>query len=298
MDELKPSQTALPERIGIIGTGMIGTSLLLSLKAHGYSPTITAFDTDRACLQRANELVGFNLCATSLQQVAEQSDMVVLAIPPRAINDVLSHIGDLDDSVLISDVSSIKRSVNQTAESVMGDRCGQFISAHPIAGSERSGAEAAHAQMFRMCTVIITPLEQNAMASIQSMADLWYKAGASRIIQMGAEEHDRIFAHTSHFPHALAYILMHSLINATSVQDVLSYSAGGLHGFTRIAASNPDLWCDILMSNSDQVLSALQSFNVSSNQLHTMLRECDRKGLRNFFQQVTDLQSQLNELNK
>ena len=293
MDKLEPSQTHLVERIGLIGTGMIGTSLLLSLKARNNQLITIGFDANKECLAEAHKIIEFEVCAQSPEQVFNDSDIVVIATPPSAISDVLSQVKNLREDMLITDVASNKRSVSQIAKSVLGDNCCQFVPGHPIAGSEFNGPQASSDQLFNLCRVVLTPLEQNSRQAIQTIADLWYHAGAQSVFQMADKEHDHIFAHTSHLPHILAYALVHSLGNNLSSEVICENSAGGLRDFSRIAASSPELWCDILMSNEDQIRDAVESFNVSLERLCAMLRECDRGALQKFLQQATTIQAQI-----
>ncbi len=286
MKHIKESANALPDHLGIIGTGLIGVSLVLALKQRGLKLKVTGFDANRAHLQCAAEVAGFDALADSPQQAAAGGGVIVLATHPSAMREVFEQLGSLDAGAVVSDVGSVKRSIIRSAETALGDDCAQFVPSHPIAGTERSGPQAADAMLFEGCAAVVTPLPGNAASAVRVIADLWHRAGAAKVLEMTPEEHDRIFARSSHLPHALAYALMHSISDTLSAADMDLYSAGGLRGFARLAASDPDLWCDILLSNSDRIIPALQSFHDSSDSLRAMLERRDADGLRDLFRQV------------
>lgn len=298
MNRLEKSDQPLPQRIGLIGTGMIGTSVLLALKTRGHIFSSTAFDHNTDCLQKANQACAFDRCAQSSQQVVANSDIVLIATPPRSLQDIFSQLGDIPEDTLITDVASVKRSVCNAAHQQLKDACPQFIPGHPIAGSERNGPQFADADLFQDRNVVLTPMSDNDPQAVQKVVDLWYATGAKNLITLSAEDHDRIFAYNSHFPHILAYIYVHSLAGKMPLEDILEYSGEGLRDFARIAASDPDLWCDIFMSNTDQLMTVLRTFNASSNQLRNLLRESDRKGLHDFCQRAAEVQIKINAQHK
>lgn len=285
----------MPERLGIIGTGLIGTSFALALKARGYSPAITAFDSDPSRLRRAADLAGFDALAESPEQVAAVGGVVVIATFPQAMAEIFSRCGNPAGDAVLTDVGSVKQCVVEAARAALGDDCARFVPGHPIAGNEGSGPQAASASLFESRCAVLTPVPENQPSSVQLIADLWYQAGADRVVRMESAQHDRIFAYNSHLPHALAYALMHSLTCNLSGRDILEYSSGGLQGFTRIAASDPQLWCDILTANADHVIAALDAFSASNERLRAMLKARDADGLRAFFRQVAPVQSRLNK---
>lgn len=286
MEYIKESTEAFPDRLGVIGTGLIGTSLVLALKKRGLNLKVTAFDVNRSHLQYAADAAGFDTLAESPQQVVAAGGIVVLATYPSTMREVFSQLGSIDGGVVVTDVGSVKRRIVRFAEAALGSDCARFVPSHPIAGTERSGPQAATASLFAACTTVLTPLSDNPTSSLRIIADLWHRAGAEYVIAMTPEEHDRIFACSSHLPHVLAYALMDSISSTLSTGDIDLYSAGGLRGFARLAASDPDLWCDILLSNSEQVLAALKTFNDSSDRLRTMLAQHDGDGLRDLFRQM------------
>src|SRR5204862_6991867 len=174
---------------------------------------------------------------------------------------ILRAIGpNLKPAAIVTDAGSTKRDVVATARAALGARSAQFVPAHPIAGAEHSGAAAADAALFRGRRVVITPLAENRNHDVETIAGLWTAIGA-RVSRMTPEEHDGIFATVSHLPHLLAYALVDSVGKRPNSAQLFGYAAGGFRDFTRIASSHPEMWRDICLANSDQLLKEISHFS-------------------------------------
>ncbi len=249
-------------RLAIIGVGLIGGSLARALKAAQACNEIVGGGRDAAQLQKAMRLGVIDRYETDLAQAVAGADVIVLAVPLGAMQDVLRHIAPhVSAPAVITDVGSAKQSVIDAVRAVFKKIPPNFVPGHPIAGTEKSGVEASFATLFKNQRVILTPLAETDAQAIARVRAMWQSAGAV-VSEMSAGRHDEILAVTSHLPHLLAYALMDNLarLDAGNGGGVLNNAAAGLRDFTRIAASDPVMWRDICLANREALLVALQNY--------------------------------------
>lgn len=249
-------------RLAIIGVGLIGGSLARALKAAKACNEIVGCARDAAQLQKAVVLGVIDRYETNPAQAALGADMIVLAVPPGAMQDALRQIApNVSARAVITDVGSAKQSVIEDARVVFKKIPQNFVPGHPIAGTEKSGVEASFATLFKNQRVILTPLAETDPHAVAQVRAMWQSAGAV-VSEMSAKQHDEILAVTSHLPHVLAYALMDNLarLDAGNGGEILKNAAGGLRDFTRIAASDPSMWRDICLANRDALLAALRNY--------------------------------------
>jgi len=173
------------------------------------------------------------------------------------LGDVLSRMrAHLRPDTVLTDGGSTKAEVVEAARAALGDRIAQFVPGHPIAGAERTGPEAADAELYRKRTVILTPLAENGAASLELVRRAWQACGAD-VIDMDADAHDRVLASVSHLPHLLSAVYMEQVAEATDASTRLALAGSGFRDFTRIAAGSPEMWRDIFLSNRDAMLAEL-----------------------------------------
>ena len=245
--------------IGIVGTGLIGTSLALALKNCNAKQNILGCDTNEMHARQAMERGAFAGFKKDPLALAEHCDILVVATPISAVRSIFEQIKDIAEQIVITDVGSVKSSTIIDACSVWGKMPTRMVPAHPIAGTENSGPVAASKDLFASRYVFITPEQKPDKVAMNTVQDLWCKVGA-KIEVLSASRHDELFAATSHLPHIVAYALINSLEQA-GVNT--GFSAGGLKDFTRIAASNPMMWRDIFMANETYVLDSIKTFEKS-----------------------------------
>ena len=188
------------------------------------------------------------------------------------------------------DVGSTKRDVVDTARRVLKDRCASFVPAHPIAGSERAGVEHADAELYRNRQVILTPLAQTDPDLLQLATDVWHALGA-RVLRMTPEDHDAAFAAVSHLPHMVAFAYICGLANQPLGNDYLSLAGPGFRDFSRIAASDPAMWRDVLLANREEVLNQGKLFRDALNQLMTAMLSGDGPALEALIRQASERRS-------
>ena len=253
--------------IGIVGTGLIGTSLALALKAHNPKQKILGCDSNEVHARQALERGAFDGFKETSLELAEDCDILVVATPIGAIRSIFEQIKNVADQIIITDVGSVKRNVIIDACSVWGKLPARMVPAHPIAGVENSGPAAASKDLFASCYVFLTPGPEEDEAALNTVQGLWQKAGGKTEI-LSAGLHDELFAATSHLPHIVAYALINSL-EQTGVNTI--FSAGGLKDFTRIATSDPTMWRDIFIANRSHILESIKAFEKSISEIRKMI---------------------------
>lgn len=273
-------------KLVVVGFGLIGASLAAALKPAGGCRQVIAvarstFTRDTA-LQRglADEAYG------SLSEVAGElgkGDLICIAVPTLAVKSVLQQIADqVSADVTITDCASVKGYVEEAARDVFGEVPPQMVLGHPIAGSEQSGVTAADPKLFVDHRVILTPSGQVGDEHLQRVIRMWRAVGAE-VIGMPVAEHDDVLAATSHLPHVIAYSLVDTLAHDTENENIFRYAAGGFRDFTRIASSDPTMWHDIMLSNRDSILKALDLFTNNLAQLRQAIADQDSDYLLGVF---------------
>lgn len=267
----------------VIGVGLIGGSLALALKKSGYVKTVTGMGRSLENLQKAKELGVIDQYETDYAKAISHADMVFVAVPIGAMADVFKKIEPhLHKHTIVTDGGSAKHTIIDAATNVLGIKVNQFIPGHPIAGTEKSGAEAAFDSLYTERRVILTPLEENSLEDVKKVRNMWEKAGAE-VDEMGARHHDLVLAGTSHLPHVLAFALVDCLNNVDDVDEIFKYAAGGFRDFTRIASSDPVMWRDICVNNSEAILAMMQNYQQDIDNLKKAIQDSDSDELLKIF---------------
>jgi prephenate dehydrogenase len=188
---------------------------------------------------------------------------------------------------VITDGGSTKQDVVTAARASLGARLSRFVPAHPIAGAERSGAEAARADLFVRRHVVLTPLPETASDAEARVAALWSSCGA-KVSSLTPEAHDGVFAAVSHLPHALAYALVQMIAERPDAGTLFGFAAGGFRDFTRIASSSPEMWRDICLANREPLLAELDAYQDMLARLRVLLDRADSDGLERLFTSARD----------
>ena len=255
------------QRLAVLGTGLIGTSVAL---AAGRAGTRTrGFDPDSGVLQRSAAR-GAIEPAPSLAEAVEDAEIVVVAVPvgsaPAVVREVLDAAGP---GVVVTDVASTKRPL-----AAVEDR--RFVPGHPVAGGATGGPARAAADLFDEATWFLTPTEASSAESVALVEGFVASLGA-RTVRTDAAAHDRLLALTSHVPHALANLLMLRVAEAAARDDApLAFAGASLREMTRLAGANPSVWSDIFLGNADEIAAALGGLRGSLDELEDALRAGDR----------------------
>lgn len=271
------------KRLAVIGCGLIGGSLALALRHAGVVGEIVGGGRSESSLQHARMLGIIDRYETDLARAVAGADVVMLSVPLAAMRPVMEGIQPgLAADALVTDGGSAKASVIADARAVFGERIGCFVPGHPIAGTERSGPEAAFRELYRERRVILTPLAENREQDVQRIARMWQAAGAE-VECMDASHHDHVLAATSHLPHMLAFGLVDCLAGLEETREIFRYAAGGFADFTRIASSDPVMWRDISLKNRDELLAMFDRFEDEMRLLREAIGANDGEALLQIF---------------
>jgi prephenate dehydrogenase len=275
-------------QLGIIGCGLMGGSFALALRHGGLVKRVVGYSKSPSTTDRAKRLGVIDIAAESALLAVSGSDIVLISVPVSASESTFKAIRHLvEPHVLVMDVGSTKRDVVDAARRVLRDRLSSFVPAHPIAGKESAGVQHADAQLYQGRTVILTPLPQTAPEHVRRATDVWTAIGA-QVFSMTPENHDAAFAAVSHLPHLLAFAYFNAVLQQPAGRDFLSLAGPGFRDFTRIAASEPTIWRDILASNREEVLRQLDKLRLSLDGFEAVMKSGDQAGLEALIRTASD----------
>jgi prephenate dehydrogenase len=276
------------EQLGLIGCGLMGGSFALALKRAGLVKRVVGYSPSPATTARALELGVIDTVAPTAAQAVAGADVVLLAVPVSATESCCQAIRDaLRSDALVMDVGSTKRELIDTARRVLGERMVQFVPAHPIAGKERAGVDHADAELYSGRQVILTPTETTLPAQLARATAVWTAIG-SQVQQMSPEAHDAAYAAVSHLPHVLAFALMNAIQAQPQADEYLALAGPGFRDFTRIAASDPSVWRDILATNRAELLAQSRHFQQALQAFEQAIESGDPATLQKLIQQASD----------
>jgi 3-phosphoshikimate 1-carboxyvinyltransferase len=269
--------------MAVIGLGLIGGSLAKSAKLSGFVRHTVGYGLNFAETRLGVELGVVDEAAATIQQAVQNADIVVIAVPVRAFESVLSEIKPyLKRDVIITDVGSVKGCFVEAVQAVFGCLPPNVVPGHPIAGSEKNGVLAASEKLFKNHKIILTPHPFSDAEAVRLVTAMWKATGAT-VLEMTVAHHDEVLAATSHLPHLLAFSLVDTLAGEEDNQEIFRYAAGGFRDFTRIAASDPVMWHDIFLANQEALLKVLDHFNQDLNRLRQAIDGRDSQYLLGVF---------------
>jgi prephenate dehydrogenase len=278
-------------QLGVIGCGLMGGSFALALKRANLVRRVIGYSKSPSTTESARRLGIIDTAAESALLAVSGSDIVLIAVPVSATEATFKAIRDLiEPGVLIMDVGSTKRDVVDAARRVLKDRIGSFVPAHPIAGKEVSGITHADASLYAGRQVILTPLPKTQPELVQKATDTWAAIGA-QVLRMTPENHDAAFAAVSHLPHVLAFAFFNAVARQPAGRDYLSLGGPGFRDFTRIAASNPAVWRDILMANREEILKQTQRFRHALDAMEHVISTENTEALEELIRSASDARS-------
>jgi prephenate dehydrogenase len=277
---------ALIGKLVVCGVGLIGGSFALALRRAGMVDRVVGMGRSQASLARAVELGVIDEAATDWAVALDGADLVLLAAPVGQMDPIMAAMAPhLGSDTVVTDAGSTKRDVIEALYRHLGGRLANVVPAHPIAGAEKSGVDAAFASLYEGKKVVVTPLPENAPAAIERVRAAWAACGAV-IHQMSPAEHDRVFAAVSHLPHLLAFGLVHDLAGRANAEQLFSYAASGFRDFTRIAGSHPEMWRDICIANRQALLGELDQYLAELAYLRALLLAGDATRLEHLFDEA------------
>ena len=279
------------KRLVVVGVGLIGGSCALALKAAGAVGEVVGVGRTRANLDDARSRGIVERAYTLDERWTDElrgADVVLVATPVAqiapALATIAAHVGP---NTVVTDAGSTKQDVVAAAAKAFGARDERFVPAHPIAGTEHSGAAAAFPSLFRDRTTILTPGARTAPDAVATVRAMWEACGA-RVSVLDAAQHDRIFAAVSHLPHVLAFALVAGLASRPDAADLFAHAASGFRDFTRIAGSSPEMWRDIAIANRAALADALRDYRTMLDGMAQALERGDGAALERLFAQASD----------
>jgi prephenate dehydrogenase len=278
-------------QLGVIGCGLMGGSFALALKRAGLVKRVVGYSKSPSTTEKAKKLGVIDTIAESALLAVSGSDIVLLAVPVAATEATFKAIRHLvEPGMLLMDVGSTKRDVVDAARRVLKERVVSFVPAHPIAGKEVAGVGHADATLYNGRQVILTPIPQTPLELVQKATDVWSAIG-SQVLRMTPENHDAAFAAVSHLPHLLAFAYFSSVAGQPAGKDFLSLAGPGFRDFTRIAASDPTVWRDILLSNREELLKQSQRFRHSLDAMEHVLTSANGEALEDLIRAASQARS-------
>ena len=275
------------EQLGLIGCGLMGGSFALALKRAGLVKRVVGYSKSPSTTERARQMGVIDVEAPSALLAVSGADIVLIAVPVASTEATFKSIKHLVTAkMLIMDVGSTKRDVIDAGRRALREQIGCFVPAHPIAGKEVSGVENADVDLYVGRQVVLTPIDRTNPVQMQQAIDVWAALGC-RVVKMTPETHDAAFAAVSHLPHLIAFALMNAIAGQPLGKDFLSLAGPGFRDFSRIAASDPTMWRDIMISNREELLAQSQIFQRSLQALELMISSGNVEALREQFEHAS-----------
>ena len=277
-------------KVTFIGFGLINSSLAHVFKLKTLAKETTAFSRSKETREKIKNLNIVDNVNDNIRESVKDSDLIVLGVPVGAMESIVSEIAPfLKSGTIITDVGSVKKHLIDSILPILPSDV-YFVPGHPIAGTEKSGPEAGFAELFNGRWCILTPNKNTSQVALEKVKFIWEQAGM-QITIMDAEYHDRVLAITSHIPHLVAFSIVGTV---TELEDqlkteVIKYSAGGFRDFTRIAASDPIMWRDVFLNNSEAVLEMLGRFIEDLTALQKSIRWQDGDSLESLFTKTREI---------
>lgn len=279
-------------KLVIIGVGLIGGSFALAMKRAGLVGQVVGVGRSLDNLNRAIELGVIDAASQDPAQAVAGADLVMVATPVGQMGRVFDAIAPvLPAQAIVTDAGSTKGDVAQLMRAHLPEHLAYCVPAHPIAGSDRSGAAAAQYGLFEQRRVVLTPLEATLPEAAEAVGQ-WWQASGARVFSMRADEHDAVFASVSHLPHLLAFAYVEMVANKTDAARCFDFAATGFKDFTRIAGSHPEMWRDISLANREALLADLRTYQAGLAQLTQWVEAGDGAALEQMFQHAREARVQ------
>ena len=278
------------KNVSLIGAGLIGGSLARVIKRERLADRVTAYSRRPETRQRIRELGFVDSVADDIVTAVADADLVVVSVPVSASGSIAKAIGPhLRSGAIVTDTGSVKQAVIAAMGPHLPEQV-HFVPGHPIAGTENTGPDSGFDTLFQGRWCVLTPPDGTDPEAVSAITNMWERAG-SKVDLMSATHHDMVLAITSHIPHLLAFNIVGTVseLEEQLKLEVIKYSAGGFRDFTRIAASDPEMWRDIFIENKEAVLEMLGRFSEDLAALQRAIRWEDTDGLESKFSQTRDI---------
>ncbi len=273
-------------KIALVGVGLLGGSLGLALKQRRLARSIAGFVRRAASVPECERSGALDLATRDLGEAVAGAELIVLCTPIAQMQPLVkAMLPALQTGAIVTDVGSVKAGVVRDLEGPICAAGGRFIGSHPMAGSERTGVLAARGDLFENAVCVVTPSPGCDAAALSRIEELWRAVG-SRVLRLAPDVHDALVSRSSHLPHITAVTLANLVLDPAGPEHQTSLCANGFRDTTRIASGSPEMWRDIALANSEQLLRAIDDFETRLEEFKAMLREKNSVALARFFEQA------------
>ena len=272
------------KKVSFIGMGLINSSLARDLKIKKFYLSSSAYSRRLSTINKIKKLKLVDSASSNIEKTIKEADIIIIGIPVAAYQVVFKKIcNHIKPGAVITDVGSVKKEVINSVKKYLPKNI-DFVPGHPIAGTENSGPESGFAGLFKNGWCILTPNKNTSKDSVKIIKYMWQLVGM-KVDIMNSKYHDEVLAITSHIPHIIAYSIVGTVTNlqTTIKKEVIKYAASGFRDFTRIAASDPIMWRDIILYNRQSILKMLNLFKKDLSKLEHAIENNDDKFLLNLF---------------
>jgi len=277
------------EKVALIGCGLMGGSFALAAREAGWAKFIVGYSPSESSKQKALSMGVINFATDNIAQAVTGADLVLLAVPVKSMTSCFEAIAPaLNSNALLMDVGSTKSDIVASALSTLGDKLHCFVPVHPIAGKEVAGVQHSDVNLYKERALIMTPMESSGKQQVQLAKEIWKSLG-SYITELTPAQHDAAFAAVSHLPHVLSYAIIRGIFQQKNGPELIALGGPGFRDFSRIAASDPVVWRDILTTNREQVLVQIAHFKEALNDFEKAIDVNDSKTLEDMIRQASDL---------
>lgn len=270
--------------IGIIGLGLMGGSLSIALQERSNRYRFIGLDHNEIHQQQALELGLVQEIVHTLDEI-RKCDIIILTIPVDGIIAISKELKNLDEKCTVIDLGSTKAKISA---SIPGSIRTNFVTAHPMTGTEKFGPKAAIPDLYKEKVVVLCDMEKSGAHQQKVAKDIFTEMGM-KLVYMGAEEHDRHAAFISHMPHALSYALANSVMNQEDAGNIVTLAGGGFRDMSRIAKSSPHMWEDIFRQNRSNLIEAIESFEIELKKCRNMVENGEWKALNKWMGEANTL---------
>ncbi len=278
-------------KIVIVGLGVIGGSFAMALNEAGYKQ-VFGIDTNKETIKKAEELGIIKKGSPKGEEFLKEADLVIISIYPKLVeNFVESNKDNFKDGAIITDATGIKGMFINEITKILPENV-DFVFGHPMAGREKRGIDFASSKVFKGANYIITPVERNKEENIKVIEDLAYEIGFKRVRRITPEFHDEMIGFTSQLPHAMAVALINS---DEEGRDTGSFIGDSYRDLTRIANINEDLWSELFLGNKDNLLKAINNFELQLDLIKKAIYDNDKEALKEYFIKSTKRREKLNK---
>jgi prephenate dehydrogenase len=285
----------LIDKLVVCGVGLIGGSFALALRKKKKVGRIVGIGRSKEALERALALGVIDEIAPDWASALDGADFVLLSMPVGQTGAVMEAMAPhLQAPTVVTDAGSTKHNVLFSIYNHLASHLPRVVPAHPIAGTEKSGVEAASATLFQGKRTVVTPLPENDPAAIELVREAWQACGAL-VVDMSPQDHDRVFAAVSHLPHLLSFGLVHELAGRANAELLFSHAASGFRDFTRIAASHPEMWRDICLANRQALLGELDQYLGELALIRSLLLSANGPRLEQIFREARQARTKWGE---